>query len=113
MDINATLIGQMITFAVFVIFTMKYVWPNVMKAMQNREKQIADGLAAGERGEHSLELARQKAVEILHEAKANANHIIDQANSRAIQLVEEGKAKTHAWRLIASSIWPTPRSSKW
>src|SRR5271156_4828039 len=65
MDINATLIGQMITFAVFVVFTMKFVWPPITKVMQAGEKKIADGLAAAERGEHSLELARGKAKEII------------------------------------------------
>ncbi len=103
MDINATLIGQMITFAVFVIFTMKFVWPPITKAMAAREKKIADGLAAGERGEHSLELARNKAVEILQEAKTEAARLVDQANSRAAHIVDEAKenAREEGKRLIA------------
>ena len=57
MEINATLLGQFITFAFFVWFTMKYIWPHIINAMQEREKRIADGLAAAERGKHELELA--------------------------------------------------------
>ena len=103
MDLNATLIGQMITFAVFVIFTMKYVWPPITKAMQDREKKIADGLAAGEKGEHDLHLAKNKSIEILQEAKTTATQIITQAHSRADHIVEEAKhtAKKEGERLIA------------
>src|SRR5882672_9963457 len=91
MNINATLIGQMITFAVFVIFTMKFVWPPITKALQDREKKIADGLAAAEKGERSLDLATHKAKEIIQEAKVNANQLVEQAHARAAQLVEEAK----------------------
>lgn len=91
MDINLTLIGQMITFALFVWFTMKYVWPPITKAMQEREKKIADGLAAADKGQRDLELAMHKSLEILEEAKINASRIIDQANKRAAHIVEEAK----------------------
>lgn len=103
MDLNATLLGQMITFAVFVVFTMKYVWPPITKAMQDREKKIADGLAAGQKGEQDLQLAKNKAVEILREAKTTATQLIAQANSRADHLMEEAKqaAKQEGERLIA------------
>lgn len=103
MNLNLTLIGQMITFAVFVIFTMKYVWPPITKAMQDREKKIADGLAAGEKGELNLRLATNKSVEILQDAKADAAQIIAQAHSRADHIVEEAKqlAKKEGERLIA------------
>jgi F-type H+-transporting ATPase subunit b len=102
MDINITLFGQMLTFAVFVWFTMKYVWPPIMKAMQDREKKISDGLAAAERGHRDLELAQHKAVEVLQEARLEASRIIDQANQRAARLVEDSKqvARQEGERLI-------------
>lgn len=102
MQINATLLGQMITFAVFVWFTMKYVWPPIIKAMQEREKKIADGLEAAERGHHELELAQHKATEQLRDAKIHAAEIIEHANKRANQMVEEAKerAREEGERLI-------------
>ena len=105
MNINATLIGQSITFFVFVWFCMKFVWPPIMNALAERRKQIADGLAAGERGKHELELASKRAVENLHEAKQKAAEIIAQADKRAAQLVEEAKgvAKLEADRMIAGA----------
>lgn len=103
MSINLTLLGQMLTFAIFVAFTMKYVWPPITKAMQEREKRIADGLAAADRGQRDLELAQHKSVEILQEAKVRASHIIDQANKRAQHIVEEAKeqARQEGQRLLA------------
>lgn len=92
MNINLTLIGQMIAFVCFVMFCMKYVWPPILAAMAEREKKIADGLAAADRASHDLELAKEKAVERLKEAKQEAAGIIDAANKRGIQLVEEAKA---------------------
>lgn len=105
MNINATLIGQSITFFVFVWFCMQFVWPPIMNALAERRKQIADGLAAGERGKHELELASKRAVENLHEAKQKAAEIIAQADKRAAQLVEEAKAtaKMEADRMIAGA----------
>lgn len=105
MNINATLIGQSITFFVFVWFCMKFVWPPIMNALAERRKQIADGLAAGERGKHELELASKRAVENLHDAKQKAAEIIAQADKRAAQLVEEAKAaaKLEADRMIAGA----------
>lgn len=91
MEINATLIGQMITFIFFVVFTMKFVWPPIMKAMQEREQKIADGLAAGDRGRHELELSQKKAAQQLRDAKIQAAEILEQANKRANQFVEEAK----------------------
>lgn len=96
MDINATLLGQFITFAVFVWFTMKYIWPPIMKAMQEREKKIADGLAASERGQHELELAQHKATEQMRDAKIHAAEILEQANKRANHIVEEAKERARA-----------------
>lgn len=91
MDINATLIGQFITFALFVWFTMKFVWPPVTKAMQERKEKIADGLAAAERGKHDFELAQNKSAEMMREGKVQASVIIDEANKRAGHIIEEAK----------------------
>ena len=91
MNINLTLIGQMIAFICFVVFCMKYVWPPIIAAMAEREQKIADGLAAADRASHDLELAQQKVVERLKEAKEEASSIVDAANKRGNQLVEEAK----------------------
>jgi F-type H+-transporting ATPase subunit b len=101
-DINATLIGQVITFAVFVLFTMKYVWPPITQAMEERQKQIADGLAAGEQGKRDLELAEHKVEEMLTDAKAQAAVILEQAHHRANSAIEESKqrARDEGERLI-------------
>jgi len=90
-NINLTLIGQMIAFICFVVFCMKYVWPPIIAAMAEREQKIADGLAAADRASHDLELAQQKAIERLKEAKEEASSIVDAANKRGNQLVEEAK----------------------
>lgn len=92
MDINMTLIGQSIAMLVFVWFCMKFIWPPVMKAIEERQTQIADGLAAAERGQHSLEKAEAKAEEIIQEARQQASGILDQAHARANEIVAEGKA---------------------
>ena len=94
MDINATLIGQFLTFAILVWFTMKFVWPPITSAMQAREKKIADGLHAAEQSKRELELAEHKALSIIREAKVQASHIIEQANLHSAQMVED--AKLHA-----------------
>ena len=101
MNINLTLIGQMIAFAAFVLFCMKYVWPPILAAMAERAEKIADGLAAADRAGHDLELAQEKAVERLKEAKEEASGIIDAANKRANQIVDEAKdaARTEGDRL--------------
>lgn len=91
MGINATLIGQMITFIVFILFTMKFVWPPIKQAMSEREKRIADGLASAERGQHELELAQKKAAEKIREAKEQANEIIERANRQGASLVDEAR----------------------
>ena len=91
MNFNATLIGQMITFILLVAFTMKYVWPPLMQAMQDRQKRIADGLASAERGVREQELAAAKSAETLREAKKQAAEIITQAQKRANEVVEQSK----------------------
>lgn len=98
MNINATLIGQLIAFAVFVVFCMKYVWPPLMAAIEARQKTIADGLAASERAEKDLELAQEKATSQLRDAKQQASEIIEQAKKRANQLVDEETQRGHAER---------------
>ena len=92
MDINMTLIGQTIAMIVFVWFCMKFIWPPIMQAIEERQTQIADGLAAAERGQHSLEKAEAKAEEIIQEARQQASGILDQAHARANEIVAEGKA---------------------
>ncbi len=91
MNFNATLIGQTITFIVFVWFCMKFVWPPIMAALNDRKAKIAEGLAAADRGKHEQELAQQKALEKLHEAKQQATEIISRAEKRAAEIVDEAK----------------------
>ncbi len=91
MNLNLTLIGQSITFLVFVWFCWKFIWPPVINAMRERQKAIADGLAAAERAEKDLELARDRATDQLREAKEEAQKIIDQARHQASQMIEAAK----------------------
>ena len=91
MNLNLTILGQMITFGLFIWFTMKFVWPAITNVMSERQQKIADGLSAAEQGIKDLELAQYKAEEIRTEAKAEAAAIIEQANTRAHHLVEEAK----------------------
>ncbi|MGI0118611.1 F0F1 ATP synthase subunit B [Zooshikella sp. RANM57] len=101
MNLNATLIGQSLAFAIFVIFCMKYVWPPVMQALKQRQKKIADGLEAADRAKRDLELAQDKAGKQLREAKQQAADIIEQANKRSSQIIEEAKeqARTEGERI--------------
>lgn len=93
MNITVSLFGQMITFIIFVFVTMKYVWPPIMKAMEERQKKIADGLMAAEEGEHKLELAQKKASDVLRDAKRQAADLLDEARQRGNQIVDEHKHK--------------------
>ena len=104
MNINATLIGELIAFVVFVIFCMKFVWPPIMAAIEERQATIADGLAASDRAEKELELAQDKAISQLKEAKVEAASIIDSAKKHETKIVEEaaGKAQAEKERIIAS-----------
>ncbi len=103
MEINATLLGQLITFAILVWFTMKYVWPPITKAMQEREKLIAAGLEAAERSKRELEQAQHKAISIIQDAKRDASLVVDAAHKRSLQMIEEAKesAREEGNRLIA------------
>lgn len=102
MSITVTLIGQMITFGLLVWFTMKFVWPPLLQALEERKKKIADGLAAGEKGKQALELADKKAKASLKEAKDQAAEIVNLAQKRANELAEERKeaAKQEGQRII-------------
>ena len=93
MNINATLIGQMITFGLLVLFTMKYVWPPIIKAMQDRQRRIAEGLAAAEQGARAQEEAEAQAATMMREAKQKAQEIIHQAERRAVEIVEDSKTQ--------------------
>ena len=92
MDINLTLIGQSIAMLVFVWFCMKFIWPPIMNAIEERQSDIADGLAAAERGQQSLNKAKAESDEIVDDARKQATTILDQAHARANEIVAEGKA---------------------
>ena len=91
MNINLTLFAQAITFAAFIWFTAKFVWPPLMRAIQTRQQQIADGLAAGEKGRQELELSGKRASAELAKARERAQEIVALAEKRAAQMVEEAK----------------------
>ncbi|MCP4598638.1 F0F1 ATP synthase subunit B [Neptuniibacter sp.] len=93
MNINLTIIGQAIAFAIFVMFCMKYVWPPITAALAERKKKIAEGLDAADRAERDLQLAQEKATENMRKGKEEAAAIIEQANKRANQIIEEAKDK--------------------
>lgn len=105
MNINLTLIGQLVSFAVFVWFCMKYVWPPIIGAMAEREQKISEGLQAATRAEKDLELAQQAATSQLGDAKASAANIVEQANKRAVLIIEEAKvqAQQEAERVKAAA----------
>jgi F-type H+-transporting ATPase subunit b len=105
MNINATLIGQAIAFGIFIAFCMKYVWPPIIQALEERTKKIADGLAAAERGRHEQELAEKRAQQVIHEAKEQANDIISLAQRRSNEIVDESKetARIEGERILTTA----------
>ena len=105
MNINLTLIGQLISFAIFVWFCMKFVWPPITGAMDARQKKIAEGLDAAGRAERDLKLAQEKATEMLRDAKKAALEILDKANKTSNEIIEEAKhtARTEGERLVANA----------
>ena len=105
MNITLTLIGQSISFFLFVLFTMKYVWPPLMDALNERKKKIADGLAEAERGHRELELAEEKAKKVLREGKEKSQEFINQAQRRHDEIVEEAKkhAREEGERILAAA----------
>lgn len=102
MNINATLIGQFITFAILIWFTMRYVWPPITKAMHEREKKIAAGLLNAEQSKRELEMAEHKAFTLIRDAKHQATEIIEQASLQCTQLIESARkeAKHEGDRLL-------------
>ena len=106
MNINPTqLLSQVVMFAAFVWFCARFVWPPLMRAIENRQKQVAEGLAAAEKGRQSLELAAKQAEQVIAEARARATEISAQAEKRAAHLVDEAKiaAKEEANRVKAAA----------
>ena len=102
MDINFTLVAQAVAFFVLIVFTIKFVWPPLLTAIETRQKEIADGLAAGEKGRAELEQSSKRATEALNEAKQKAAEILALAEKRASEIVEEakGNAKAEGDRII-------------
>lgn len=92
MNPNITLLGQMITFAILIWFTVKFIWPPLMAAIEERQQKIAEGLAAADNAQKDLAQAQDKAADELKAARAKANEIIDQANQRANQLIDAARA---------------------
>lgn len=105
MNINFTLISQALAFSIFIWFTVRYVWPPLLRAIEDRQKTIADGLAAGERGKHDLELASHRSAEVLKEAKQRAAEIVVQAEKRASEIVDNAKvaAKEEGDRILVGA----------
>jgi F-type H+-transporting ATPase subunit b len=91
-DINATLWGQTIAMIVFVWFCMKFIWPPLLEAIEERQAKIEEGLAAADKGEEALVAAKAEADEIVADARKQATGILDQAHARANEIVAEGKA---------------------
>lgn len=105
MNFNLTLIAQAVTFAILIFVIVKFVWPPLLKAIETRQKEIADGLAAAQEGKSALENASKKSEATLNEAKQKASEIIAQAEKRANEIVEEAKgtAKAEGERIIESA----------
>ena len=105
MNINFTLIAQAITFAIFIWFTVKFVWPPLLNAIEKRQKEIADGLAAANEGKMSLEVASKKNAEALEQTKQKSSEILGQAEKRASQIIDDAKvaANTEAERIKSSA----------
>lgn len=105
MNFNATLIGQMIFFAIFVWICMRYIWPPLMNALEARNARISEGLAAAQQGQKDLEEAQARVAESIGEAKQQAQEIINQAQKRANEIVDEAKdvAREEADKIKASA----------
>ena len=92
MNLNLTLVAQVVSFSIFIWFTVKFVWPFMLRAIETRQKTIADGLAAAEQGRRSLEMSTKQADEAIKEARARAAEIISQAEKRAAQMIDEARS---------------------
>ena len=114
MNFNYTLIGQLLAFILFVWFCMKYIWPPMMQALEDREKEISDGLDAASRGKRELEEANRKKDDILQVAKKEAAELVNQANQRASQIVEDAQstAGEEAERIKVSAQSDIEQSTK-
>jgi F-type H+-transporting ATPase subunit b len=104
-NINLTLFVQMVVFALLIAFTMKYVWPIILGAMDERAKKIASGLAAAEKGQQDFAQAEARAAGVIEEARTRANQIVDAASRRANELVDAAKqsAQAEGDRLLAGA----------
>ncbi len=105
MNLNATLFAQIVVFFILAWFTMKFVWPPIMKALDERATKIADGLAAAERGKQSLDLAAKRSAETVREGKEKVAEVLAQADKRALQIIEAAKvqAKVEADKIFAGA----------
>lgn len=105
MNINATLFAQLIVFLILVWFTMKFVWPPIVKALDERADKIAEGLAAAERGKSDFEQAEKRVAEVLAEGRTQVTEMVANAEKRAAQIVEEAKtqASGEAARIVAQA----------
>ncbi len=105
MNINATIIGQMVTFVVFVWFCMKFIWPPLIEVLAERAKKITDGLGAAERAKNDLNLAQEKATNQLKEAKQQGAEVIEQAHQRGSKIIDEAKdqAQEEANRILKAA----------
>ena len=105
MDIAVTLIIQGVAFFAVVLLVMRYGWPHIMAAIETRQKLIADGLAAGNKGQKDLDEAKVKSQEIIREARDKAVQIVDQAGKRAAEIIEEAKAtaQSEGQRIVAQA----------
>jgi F-type H+-transporting ATPase subunit b len=103
--LNSTLLAQMVVFIILALFTMKFVWPPIVKALDERALKIAEGLAAADRGQQSLDLAAKRSAEALREGKAKVADLVAHAESRAVQIVEEAKiqARLEAEKVVAAA----------
>jgi F-type H+-transporting ATPase subunit b len=105
MDINATLLGQAIGFALLIGFAMKFIWPPLLAAIDERRESIAAGLAAADRGKRELAEAGDKVKDLVREAREDAQRIVDQANRRSVEMVDEakGQARAEGERLVTAA----------
>ncbi|MCR4302854.1 MAG: F0F1 ATP synthase subunit B [Gallionella sp.] len=105
MNINLTLFSQALTFAILIWFTVKFVWPPLLAAVESRQKTIADGLAYAERAKHDLDLAAKRSADILREAKEKAGEIVAGGEKRGSEIIEQAKAQARVEgdRIIAGA----------
>lgn len=105
MNLNFTMVAQAISFAIFIWFTARFVWPPLMKAVEERQQKIADGLAAANKGQHELVQAQSRAQEVLNGAKQQSQDLLANAQKRADEMVEQAKlaAKTEGERQLLAA----------